>query len=668
MEQILGNPQVVEAVLSASPTLVDSWRAAITSGPDSVAGASEDSVFGGLLKYLIRMTTRPTPFAALSAIGFGEVSTYGSYAAIIRAPADAQSPQARLDEKLLASIVRVSEHDPRVRAGLRWFFSPSAYFAAGRCYLPYGRATDTGLDDDAVSVRASRPLKALSQQAASPRSWEEIVSIVRCSIDAEVPQEQLEAYAEELHRQGIILSDVWPPTTSPDHLEWVLARLEAVSPESKQVEQLQVLKAHLATYNKQALGDGAKTLAQLFSAANFGVGTRQSVLAIDTPLMLRDARIGLDVGTAFAEAARLTLRLAIELAPQAALREYRHRFIGQYGTRLIPVLRLLDEDVGLGAPAGYLHPVSRQTMPRPARAPEHTVRERTLLQLAADAASCGAREVVLDDSILDKLTVAKDWESHIPDSLDLFASIIDSADTDGSEEFRLVIGPRTGQQPAGSALARFCHLDPAMAAWLKGRARDLEQERPDTMFADLTYSHVNAHVNNVSVRPALYSNQIVVNGTPDPAGGAVIRLGDVGVGATTQRFHLVHLPTGRPIVTRSTHLLNDLSAPNVCRFLQEVSDEALFQVRPLDWGAARELEFLPRLRYRNIVICVARWRLPDNLATFHDVAEWLPRFQSWRARRRVPRHVLLTEADHRLHLDLESKQHLRVLATEVRMI
>jgi lantibiotic biosynthesis protein len=82
-----------------------------------------------------------------------------------------------------------------------------------------------------------------------------------------------------------------------------------------------------------------------------------------------------------------------------------------------------------------------------------------------------------------------------------------------------------------------------------------------------------------------------------------------------------------------------------------------------DWGAARGLPFLPRMRYGRIIVCPARWRLEaaELPVTSEPFAVWDAALTSWRTRRRTPRLVHLTEGDRRLLLDLEHPGHSALL-------
>src|SRR5699024_5452629 len=128
-----------------------------------------------------------------------------------------------------------------------------------------------------------------------------------------------------------------------------------------------------------------------------------------------------------------------------------------------------------------------------------------------------------------------------------------------------------------------------------------------------------------------------------------IALNDILVGASRESFYLKSQIYGKRLLVRSMHLLNFLNAPNVCRFLQEVSDDGTRTPSPFDWGKAKGLQYLPRIRYGQTILCVARWQIADP--SLYDTFNWVQKFSKWRNRWDVPRFVYLTRADNRLLLD-----------------
>jgi thiopeptide-type bacteriocin biosynthesis protein len=79
------------------------------------------------------------------------------------------------------------------------------------------------------------------------------------------------------------------------------------------------------------------------------------------------------------------------------------------------------------------------------------------------------------------------------------------------------------------------------------------------------------------------------------------------------------------------------------------------------------MPFLPRVRYGRTVVSAARWRLETReLPTRSQPwVDWDRAFAEWRAQRRLPQRVYLTEGDRLLALDLDQVGHRVLLRTHV---
>lgn len=662
--RIFQSPAKREALWTASPSLA-SAVAGYAQGESNPSPKQFRQLHDASLRYLIRMSSRPTPFAALASVGLAHTSRNGEVTMALREAPECHRPTARLDVQYLLNVIHTLEELAEVRHYLQFFTNPVVYESGGRLCIPFTDAYGQGDDRQTASVRYTSALAHTLSQAQHPTPWPGLLK----GLQAHAPQasaETLEEFLDTLWRQGILLSTLRPPFTLADPLDWVLERLVETPYRGEVYQKLQTLQEQIKTYNRKLLGSGIDTIKQLYQTTEYQDGASQATIEIDAGLALTRAQISSIVTEELTRAATVLCRTATAPASSQALAEYRGDFIERYGEREIPILELLDEDIGLGPPKGYQNPppsLPKQASPSPNR----PLRDSCLAKLVGEALHNYQREVVLDEAILSQLEVDSEWSKHAPTSLDIFAFIAaQSEQAIDRGDFLAVIGPRVGASPAGRSLGRFCHVLPAeLTAWMRTQARTEEEANPDLLIADLVYSHAKGHATNVAIRPALYRYQIAVNTTPSVAWDHVIPLSDIRVGVAGGRFYLKSHVHGKRIVTRSMHLLNFLRAPNVCRFLQEVSEDGQTPLVPFDWGKAAGLPFLPRVRYGKIVLSLAHWQVPRELADLPSDT-WVTAWQEWRERWHVPSAVYFSQSDNRLLLDLENPDHLETLQREVR--
>jgi hypothetical protein len=336
-------------------------------------------------------------------------------------------------------------------------------------------------------------------------------------------------------------------------------------------------------------------------------------------------------------------------------KSFHNRFFARYGIgSLVPLLDVVDPDVGLGFPAGYVGagPEPREPV---------SVREQRLLALAQAAVLDGRDEITLDEWLVDELAVGDQRRVRLPPHVELrFQLHTESQAALGRGDFDLAVV--SASRGVGTTTGRFIGLlepsDQARAAALFER---LTASDPDTLPVQLSFPPLalgDAHVTRApGLLPAVIS--LAEHRTP---GGTVIPVEDLAVGCDSRRLYLASLSRGRRLEPTVLHAI-DLRAntPPLARFLAEVGKAQAAVVTGFSWGAAARLPFLPRVRYGRAILSPARWRLdrPDLPGRGNPWPAWQEALSAWRARRRLPTAVFLTqgERDHAHDLVLLRGRH-----------
>ena len=120
-------PEVRRALAVASPSLL---AALDRTGPGDPGWPRLE---GKLLRYLIRMSTRPTPFGLFAGVGIARWADRTDLAL-----AGPPRTRTRLDMEWLLRLVLRLEADPEVRRHLRLVANTAAFERAGRLHLSEG--------------------------------------------------------------------------------------------------------------------------------------------------------------------------------------------------------------------------------------------------------------------------------------------------------------------------------------------------------------------------------------------------------------------------------------------------------------------------------------------------------------------------------------------------
>ncbi|MFG2718938.1 lantibiotic dehydratase [Streptomyces sp. NPDC048416] len=649
------DPLFREAIEVSSPSL-----ARVLAGDTRPTADALRRAATAVGRYRLRMTTRPTPFGLLAGVA---LARFGDEASVRWG--DRHRPAVRPDLGWLSSVVDRLHQDPAILPALHLVADQQHMVRGDRVTLPY---VPTGGDDimREVSIRHTAVVEAALRLAADPVPFPELTRRVRDTFPA-APADAVAGLVHTLVLRGFLHTDLLPPPDADDPLAHVVARIPDHLPLHT---ELAAVRADLRRCEElPAGGDGARLKALRVARERMtALCPADHVLQVDLALDV-DMVLPHGVREEFERTAAVLWRLSPPRAAPAHLRAYHQSFVERYGTeRAVPVSELLDAETGLGPPEGYEYPRGSAGPAAPRAGEDDAERGRLLAELAAGALADREPggplpDVVLDQALLDRLTHPEpgdgDAAHRVPTSLELYGELIG----DGAE-FTVMLSPVVGSDVAGATFGRFAGLlgGPGLMADVSGSGRAARRGGPVPVH--LEFRPARPRYANITRTPRWLDHRVVISAFPDPAGPHVLPLDDLAVSADIERLTVHSRSLGRPVEVRAHHVLNQRTgAPNVARFLHEVSLTGHRPWQPWDWGAANALPALPRVRHGRTVLAPATWRL--NLPT-DGFGPWCAGLADWRRRWSVPAAVRLVTGDQRISLDLELPWHQQLLYTHAR--
>jgi class I lanthipeptide synthase len=503
------------------------------------------------------------------------------------------------------------------------------------------------------------------EAAQSPTTIGELIGKLAAELP-ERPLAKIEAMLTELVSCHILVTSLHPPMDVTDPLGHVIDQLTAMETGAaplSMVPELRAISGQLSRHD-QASSPGARR------ALRASVSQQMSALCDrPEPSLAVDLRVDCSVVLSQAvareveAAASVLVRLTPHRVGNPAWRVWHARFLERYGSgAVVPVGQVVDADTGLGYPAGYRGSVMKQSDP------PLLARDRTLLRLVQQAALDGSDEVVLDEHALSELA-AESTETRPPQvpphtelRVRLHAPTTEALDRG---EFTLVVLSVARQ--AGTTTGRFLHL-------FESEDRDrmvqaftgLPTLVPGSLLAQLSCAPLSPRTGNLARTPAVFPP--IPLGEHRPDADAQIPLDDLAVSGDAHRLFLVSLSQGRIVEPLLVNAVEFRRATHpLARFLCEITTARAAACVPFSWGAANGLPFLPRVRYRRIVLRSASWNLSASDLPGSRTAwrEWSQaRGGLWR-RYRIPEAVHLGANDVGIRLDLNEPAHLAMLRTHL---
>ncbi|WP_405807333.1 lantibiotic dehydratase [Streptomyces sp. NBC_01187] len=647
------------AVEHASPVLARQARAICTGGCEDPRRVRRTA--SALVRYALRMHGRATPFglfAGVAPVEFGNE--------LVMAWGDQHRAFARADGAWLADVIKRFEACPAVLHRLSLVANNCAFRRGERLIVPYPPRSDRAEGPAAeVSLRFTSAVRLVVAAARAPVRGRELVEKVRTEFPQVAPS-RIEGLVASLVGRGVLLSALHAPAGTFDAFGHLMQQVTAAG--VGEIPEVAHLTAHLREVQSKLIAHNAP--ASSAKGRRLRAALRTDMLAVSTVVeqpVAVDSRLACtlvlphQVARTAEEAASALARLSPFPHGLPAWKTYHNRFFERYGIgSLVPVRDLVDADIGLGVPDGYLDA-------EPEAGASVSGRDRHLLALAQQAALEGRDEVQLDEQLISALAVGEPDQVRLPPHLELRFRLqaLDTAAVDRGDFTLVVVSPSRG---IGTTTGRFL-----------GLLAPQEQAQARRAFAHLPTSDPSAHPVQVSFTPLSRSDSHVTRAPdvlPDvislaehrPDGARLIALDDLAVGCDPQRLYLASLSRQQRLEPMAPHAL-DLRAhtPPLARFLLEIAKATSTVVTPFAWGAASTLPFLPRVRYGRIILTPARWSLrradvPDSRSTW---PQWREALEQWRHRNRLPDWVALTEGDRELPLNLTEDTHLAILRSHL---
>ncbi|GAA1024602.1 hypothetical protein Aple_102860 [Acrocarpospora pleiomorpha] len=608
LEQVWSLENVVSVVQVASPDLArritELCEDASAFKPRQVRRATE-----ALVRYLLRWTSRATPFGQFAGIAPITVAEHTSVEWGGR-----HVPVSRPDAGWLADLIRDLEARPEVLRQLPVMANDLGFARGGDWIVPCQHLNDGSVSD--VVIRHTAAVRVALQESQSPICFGDLTTKL-CAESPQTLRSVVEDMLAELVRQRMLVTSLHPPTTVTDPAAYLAAQLDGL--------------------------DGVPQ--NLWTGQHSAVDLRLDCAISLPPAVLREAEA----------AASALVRLA---PPRPAWDAYHSAFLERYGPGgLVGVRQLVNPDTGLGYPAGYRGSLAKVTQPL-------LPRDATLAALAQRAALDGCAELVLDDRMLTELAShAGAPPPHTELRFNLHAPTSAALDA-GTLALTVVSASRQ----AGTSVGRFLHLlDPGRREQFERAYAALPTGTPGALAVQLSCPPLPARTRNLTLTPPVLP--LLSLGEHRSPQASALHVDDLAVTADAHRFYLMSLSRGCPVEPLMLNAVDLRHATHpLARFLCEISTARAAPCTPFFWGhLAQRFPFLPRVRYGRTVLSPARWNvvaedLPGKIEPWQT---WAEAFEERRQAHRIPDFVQLGDDDVRIRLDLTEPAHLALLRSDL---
>ena len=616
LEIYQGSLLLQEALLIASPRL----HRAIQKFPDQKVQAS-------LLKYLLRMFSRATPFGLFASVGLGRFSNYSSLVPIV----ETFRRKIQVDSQWIDLLPIHS--DPEIWRQLRVQVNPQILQRTGRVMLAFKK--------NYTSVQKTSALDAVLSLAHQPISYVQLEETLANQFP-DFPRERVRNYLSDLCNKKFLLPETTTVVYAADSLLELLRILTPLDKMSHLVRPLNALHQLFLGYADQP------HLLEKICLEMESIKEAESYVKVDAICSTSHSELSFKVKESAEEAAYLLWRLSLQSSKNREKSALFQAFLERHGTtRLIPFHEVIGESL-------FYEILSAKSLEGP--------QDSLFQSLIFTHNPTGIREISLDQ-VIPTLPEPSDEElQRAPSSFDLCFEIAASSSTALDQgDFRLLLLGASAQ--AGAIFGRFIKFfDPELSAPLREWISRESSLSSPAVFVEASFLPENLKVQSVSARNVLRFQQLSMDyheTTPES-----IELEDLYIGATTDFLYLFSKKLQKEVRIHLSNMINPELAPIGLRLLLEISKQRSSEFSTDYSRIFRFGAYIPRVRYKNIILSPAVWTFDFNsLALSPDASKakiqkaLLDQF----SRYQIPDEVYLSSYDNRLLLHWKRPEYFSIL-------
>lgn len=654
INSLLENEDISSAIRINNPALYARLR-------DATSHEKASSDFLVLLRYLVRMSTRATPFAAYAAVGVGNIGAQfcseldGSVGCDLDIDCGVL---LELDRKLKSEVAR----DDRMRVRL-----PNIIYRKGEVIqFVEQRLENKRLNYELSRTDRSEFIDLTMSRLSHPRRIGELAEEL-VELDSSVTRDEVVDFLYRLLDAGFIQIDADLELTGGNRLGKYLESIASAVPQATSTRPFELLKSvHtlLMPGTRHRLPAAAPRVERAEGLlAEYGY-TFPSGHVVHADSFCDSDLVGVD-GRTLAKLYDViaTMRYLLPKQEDNSWRELVSKFEDRFGTEFVPLVVALDPDCGIALDQSqqsirWMDGV--RILPKSVSKPndEHVYQALLNTCIRSSQNSIDLHDVFPHPSGV---------PSPLPGSFSACLTVYQEGTESPSMAVNFLHGPG-----ATNLNARFAARDPKLAKAVRGTAAREDNASDETVYAEVIYLPSPRHA-NVSTRPASRDYEIVLSGGSSVPRERQIRPDELSIGVVAGEIVLWSTRLNKRVVPRFSSAYNYRHRGNlgIYQFLCRLAANSP-QLPNFRWpGSMWRVPSLPRVMCGDVLISRARWHW--NKAKILDVCAHIEK-KNWSELEAIfdesamPRWFSVEAGDNLLEIDRRNFLALTLLRDEIRSL
>lgn len=581
-----------------------------------------------LIKYILRMSSRPMPFGLLSGLEkkcFKDVNN----------PEKTFKKMVRPSVKWINEVARMIEQRQTKDSHLKLALNNSVRIANECIYLefPYEEGQKR------IEIRKNNFIELLLKLIEKPISIREVINYFSLK---GISEEKTLHQIKTLLKNNILLTSIRPSSNNERNysLECLLQKGEYIDRDL--YTKLKCVESLIKEYENCPLGKGIEKYFLIEKKMN-EIVEMKNLLMVDLNLNSNKVVYEKDVYQFIEDIEFLNVFRKFSTF-YIGWEDYCDRFWDKYGLfNEVKLLDLLDEDTGLGLP--IISDNSRVEK-------EFNEYISTKIQ---ESILTGNTVIKLDSKEIDRIKEITKYDSSkkIKDGFDVKFSYFEE-----NSIKKVFVSENSFSNTPLSFTGRFnIHKDEMDC---------IKYEDPEYISAEI--SVVPNHYPDLGITNCTTKYQIDIDGNLfEDNKNITINLNDLYVGMDYNGMYLKSRSLNKRVLPVSTHMLfySNFNEKKPLLFLSQFGDFISNTPKDFYLGIGEKLPFVPRVEYKNLVLSLKRWNLPIPDLNGQDLKDYIQGFIN---NYKVDKLVNLLQGDRKFPIRIDTSLGIELLIKEIKSL
>ncbi|QLC67177.1 lantibiotic dehydratase family protein [Flavobacterium sp. LPB0248] len=638
-------PSISEAIYLASPELHQEMLKYLQKNHEE----TDEKLVFSLLKYILRMGTRCTPFGLFSGCSVGKIANETNI--ILKKTSD-YARVTRLDMNYLCSLSQKLESNKEIRKELLYYPNTSLYKIGDELrYVEY-QYVNTNRKHFLMAIDCNDFINDVIKKSEKGITIKDLATFI---VDPDISIDDAEDFVHELIDNQILISSISPSVTGRDYMDILREGIQSQNVKA----WLNDLKDKLYELDNKK-GDNLLLYQEIIDLAKsfemkvnkkFLFQTDLNVTYIENKL---DSRVIDDVQ----EGLRILNKLSFK-KDYKKIENFKKKFLERFEQEEVPLTLALDVETGIGFGEEYEDAGSYSVSDLIDNLPISNLGSNQNLN-----SKTKVTQTKLDKLLLSKLMAMfrnnesvielkdedfQDFQDNWDEVPNTFSTIIRVYEVNDSKPLFLMSG--FGGSTATYLLSRFSHIDTNIYNYID---EILSKEEQDNIITAEIVHLPEARTGNVLSRNNLRHYEIPYLAKSSLPKEQQILISDLMVSVKNGHIVLRSKANNKEVLPLLSNAHNIEADPlPIYSFLTELQTQRKREHFGFKWGDILTNEhYLPRVMYKNIIFSLAIWRVPKTELRKINNSEEL---NIWLKKRSIPNRVTISDLDNNLFIDFENE-------------